>query len=207
MHVNHTSKFLKMVIVLMSNTILHRKSSSTFWNNLAFETKRQDSLQIFPHICETCINVRNVRSSISSADHRLHLHYYRESSGNSTLQFFFFCERQGESDATPNLEAIEKCREAKCSEVKRYLMWSVAKWNKVKWSERSKMKWNEVKRNLSESIKKEKKIKWIEQSKKQWNNFKFKKRRGGGADESLWKRIIGVESDEKWRTGVKTWVN
>lgn len=48
--------------------------------------KCQDSLQIFPHLCETCINVRNVGSSISSADHRLHLHYHREISGNS-IQF------------------------------------------------------------------------------------------------------------------------
>jgi len=29
----------------------------------------------------------------------------------------------------------------------------------------------------------------------------------GGADESLWKRFIGVVSDEKRRTGVKAYVN
>ena len=70
-------------LLCLSNTILHRKSSSTFWNNLAFGTKRQYSLEIFPHICGTCINMRNVRSSMSSADHRLNLHHYREISGNS----------------------------------------------------------------------------------------------------------------------------
>ena len=43
------------------------------------------------------------------------------------------------------LEIIENCREAESSEVKRYVTWSVAKCNKAKWSERSKVKWNEVK--------------------------------------------------------------
>ena len=43
------------------------------------------------------------------------------------------------------LENIEKCREAKSTEVKSYITWSVAKCNKVKWSERSKVNWNEMK--------------------------------------------------------------
>ena len=43
------------------------------------------------------------------------------------------------------LEIIEKCIEEEYSEVKSYLMWSVVKCNKVKWSERSKVKWNELK--------------------------------------------------------------
>jgi len=30
-----------------------------------------------------------------------------------------------------------------------------------------------------------------------------KYREEGGGDESLWKRLIGVVSDEKWKTGVK----
>jgi len=29
----------------------------------------------------------------------------------------------------------------------------------------------------------------------------------GGGNESLWKRFIGVVSDEKWKTGVKAQVN
>ena len=58
--------------------------------------------------------------------------------------------------------------------MKSYLIWSVVKWNKVKWSERSKVKWNEAK----------------------WSAIK-----GRGGDESLWERFIGVGSDEKWRTG------
>ena len=64
------------------------------------------------------------------------------------------------------------------SEVKSYLMWSAVKWNKVKRSEQSKVKWNEVK----------------------WSAVYRGK-------ESLWKRFIGVVTDEKWRTGVKAWVN
>jgi len=43
------------------------------------------------------------------------------------------------------LEIIEKCRKAKSSEVKIYLMWSVAKWNKVKWTKQSEVEWGEVK--------------------------------------------------------------
>jgi len=43
------------------------------------------------------------------------------------------------------LEIVEKCREAVSSEVKSYLTWRVAKCNKVKRSERSKVKWNEAK--------------------------------------------------------------
>ena len=43
------------------------------------------------------------------------------------------------------LEIIEKCRKAKTSEVKIYLMWSVAKWNKVKWTKQSEVEWGEVK--------------------------------------------------------------
>jgi len=43
------------------------------------------------------------------------------------------------------LEIIEKCREAKPSEVKSHLIWSVTKWNKVKWSERSEVEWGKVK--------------------------------------------------------------
>jgi len=43
------------------------------------------------------------------------------------------------------LEIIEKWREAKSSEVKIYLMWSVAKWNKVKWMKQSEVEWGEVK--------------------------------------------------------------
>jgi len=43
------------------------------------------------------------------------------------------------------LEIIEKCRKAKSSDVKIYLMWSVAKWNKVKWTKQSEVEWGEVK--------------------------------------------------------------
>ena len=43
------------------------------------------------------------------------------------------------------LEIIEKCRKAKFSEVKIYLMWSVAKWNKVKWTKQSEVEWGEGK--------------------------------------------------------------
>ena len=43
------------------------------------------------------------------------------------------------------LEIIEKCRKAKPSEVKIYLMWSVANWNKVKWTKQSEVEWGEVK--------------------------------------------------------------
>jgi len=46
------------------------------------------------------------------------------------------------------LEIIEKCRKAKFSEVKIYLMWSVAKWNKVKWKKQSEVEWGEVKCNI-----------------------------------------------------------
>jgi len=47
------------------------------------------------------------------------------------------------------METIEKCREAESSEVKSYLTWSVAKCNKVKWSEVNEanwsvMRWSEV---------------------------------------------------------------
>ena len=42
------------------------------------------------------------------------------------------------------LEIIERCRKAKSSEVKSYLMWSVAKWNKVKWTKQSEVEWGEV---------------------------------------------------------------
>jgi len=43
------------------------------------------------------------------------------------------------------LEIIEKCRKAKSSEVKIYLMWSVTKWNKAKWTKQSEVEWGEVK--------------------------------------------------------------
>ena len=43
------------------------------------------------------------------------------------------------------LEIIEKCRKANSSEMKIYLMWSVAKWNKVKWTKQSDVEWGEVK--------------------------------------------------------------
>jgi len=42
------------------------------------------------------------------------------------------------------LKIIEKCRKAKSSEVKIDLMWSVAKWNKVKWTKKSEVEWGEV---------------------------------------------------------------
>ena len=43
------------------------------------------------------------------------------------------------------LEIIETSRKAKSSEVKSYLMWSVAKWNKVKWTKQNEEEWDEVK--------------------------------------------------------------
>ena len=88
------------------------------------------------------------------------------------------------------LEITEKCREAESSEVKSlkwseksYLTWSVAKCNKVKWSEVNK------------------------QSEVEWGEVKCSIEKRGGGNEFLWKMFIGVVSDEKWKTGVKAWVN
>ena len=53
------------------------------------------------------------------------------------------------------------------------------KWSAIKWSERSK--WSGMRRS------------------------EVQYREGG--NESLWKRFIGEVSDEKWRAGVKAWVN
>ena len=43
------------------------------------------------------------------------------------------------------LEIIDKCGKAKSSEVKIYLMWSVAKWKKGKWTKQSEVEWGEMK--------------------------------------------------------------
>jgi len=50
-------------------------------------------------------------------------------------------------------------------------MWSVAKWNKVKWTKQSEVEWGEVKCSMGKGV--------------EGNN-------------SLWKRFIVVVSDEKW---------
>ena len=50
------------------------------------------------------------------------------------------------------LEIIEKCRNAKFSEAISYLMWSVAKWNKVKWTKQSEVEWGEVKWIIGEGV-------------------------------------------------------
>ena len=60
-------------------------------------------------------------------------------------------------------------------------MWSVAKWNKVKWTKESEVYRGEEKCSIRKG--------------------------GGGGKEFLWKMFIGVVSDEKWKTGVKAWVN
>ena len=85
------------------------------------------------------------------------------------------------------LEIIVKCREAVSSEVK-------------------SLKWSEKLYNVEGSEVQESEVKWTKQSKVEWGEVKCSIGKGGG-DESLWKRFIGVLSDEKWRTGAKTCVN
>jgi len=83
------------------------------------------------------------------------------------------------------LEIIEKCREAKSSEVNvksevKNLKWS-EKLSNIKWTERSKVKWNEVKWSAVLGM---------------W-----------GGEQVFIEKVYRVVSDEKWRTGVKAWVN
>jgi len=64
----------------------------------------------------------------------------------------------------------------------------------------SDTKWNQ--KNMKECDKRK-----SQQSKVEWDEVKCSigMGGGGGGDESLWKRFIGVVSDEKWRTGGKAW--
>jgi len=50
-------------------------------------------------------------------------------------------------------------------------------------------------------------VKWTKRSEVEWGEVKCSIGKVGGGDESLWKRFIGVVSDEEWKTGVKAWVN
>ena len=79
------------------------------------------------------------------------------------------------------LEIIEKCRKAKFSEVKTYLMW---KCSEVKQSEVNEAKWI-----------------WM-----RWSEVQYREGARGGGNESLWNRFLGVVCEEKWKTGAKAWV-
>jgi len=46
----------------------------------------------------------------------------------------------------------------------------------------------------------------MKQSEVEWGEVKYSIGKGWG-NESLWKRFIGVVSDEKWKAGVKACVN
>ena len=66
------------------------------------------------------------------------------------------------------------------------------------------LKWSEMLSNVECSEVQKSEVKWTRQSEVEWGEVKCSI---GGGDESLWESFIGVVSDEKWKTGVKAWVN